>query len=138
MVSAFGATEMPTTLGLDATTCANSLADYVINNDLDGVDIDYEDSAAFEAGTGEAWVITLTTVLRSRMPDKIITHAPQAPYFMGTTKYPQDAYNKIHSQVGSDIQFYNVQFYNQGSTSYNSSQGLFNVSGGWAPGTSVN
>jgi hypothetical protein len=36
------------------------------------------------------------------------------------------------------IQFYNVQFYNQGSTSYSTSNGLFNVSGGWAPGTSVN
>lgn len=36
------------------------------------------------------------------------------------------------------IQFYNVQFYNQGTTSYNNAAGLFNNSGGWAPGTSVN
>ena len=36
------------------------------------------------------------------------------------------------------IQFYNVQFYNQGSTTYDTSEKLFNVSGGWAPGTSVN
>lgn len=36
------------------------------------------------------------------------------------------------------IQFYNVQFYNQGSTPYNTSAGLFNSSGGWAAGTSVN
>ena len=51
----------------------------------------------------------------------IITHAPQGPYFMGTSKYPNDAYNKIHRDVGSEIDFYNVQFYNQGSTSYNTS-----------------
>lgn len=36
------------------------------------------------------------------------------------------------------IQFYNVQFYNQGSTPYNTSGSLFNASGGWAAGTSVN
>lgn len=36
------------------------------------------------------------------------------------------------------IQFYNVQFYNQVSTTYATGQLLFNVSGGWASGTSVN
>ena len=36
------------------------------------------------------------------------------------------------------IQFYNVQFYNQDTTPYNTAYKLFNVSGGWAPGTSVN
>lgn len=36
------------------------------------------------------------------------------------------------------IQFYNVQFYNQGSSPYNTAQTLFNASGGWAAGTSVN
>ena len=123
------------------TKCANSLADYVINNKLDGVDIDYEDSNAFENPSlhGEEWLITLTNILRQRLPaDKILSHAPQAPYFMGTSKYPNNAYNKVHQMVGSKIDFYNVQFYNQDSSSYNTSQTLFNVSGGWAPGTSVN
>jgi hypothetical protein len=36
------------------------------------------------------------------------------------------------------IQFYNIQFYNQGSTPYNTASNLFNSSGGWAPKTSVN
>lgn len=47
MVSAFGATEHPTTTGYNPTTCANNLADYVLAYDLDGIDLDYEDSAAF-------------------------------------------------------------------------------------------
>ena len=47
MVSAFGATEHPTSTGYNPTTCANNLADFVLANDLDGIDIDYEDSAAF-------------------------------------------------------------------------------------------
>jgi hypothetical protein len=44
------------------------------------------------AGKGEAWLIELTTVLRSLLPNHIITHAPQAPYFVGTTHYPKNAY----------------------------------------------
>ena len=52
MLSAFGATEKPTSLGIDPTSCANSIADYVVNYGLDGVDVDYEDSSAFEQGTG--------------------------------------------------------------------------------------
>jgi hypothetical protein len=40
--------------------------------------------------------------------------------------------------VGSTISFYNIQFYNQGSSTYSTAASLFNSSGGWAPGTSVN
>ena len=29
----------------------------MLENNLDGVDIDWEDNAAMEAGTGEAWLI---------------------------------------------------------------------------------
>ena len=38
---------MPTTEGLGAIYCADKLAEYVNRNQLDGVDIDWEDSAAF-------------------------------------------------------------------------------------------
>ncbi len=138
MVSAFGATEQPTSAGYDATDCAKKLADYVSKNDLDGVDIDWEDTAAFQRGTGEDWLITFTTVLRSLLPNAIITHAPQAPYFVGTSHYPKNGYLKVNSAVGSMIQFYNVQFYNQDTSPYNTANTLFNASGGWAPGTSVN
>lgn len=139
LISAFGATEYPTTSGYNATDCALKLADYVKRNQLDGVDIDYEDTPAFAAGKGEAWLITLTTVLRQNLPaDAIITHAPQAPYFGGVSLYPNNAYLAIDQAVGSMINFYNIQFYNQGVGLYDTAQGLFNVSGGWAPKTSVN
>ena len=52
MVSAFGATETPTTSGIDATDCALRLADFVKSNNLDGVDVDWEDTAAFQNGIG--------------------------------------------------------------------------------------
>jgi chitinase len=74
--------------------------------------------------------------------DKIITHAPQAPYFCTNktidARYPKGAYLAVHAAVGDMINFYNIQFYNQGFTMYENAQDLFNISSGWAPGTSIN
>ncbi len=108
------------------------------------MDIDWEDTPAFlkADGSGEDWLITLTTELRKLLPDKIITHAPQAPYFCNndtaTAQYPKGAYRAVHAAVGDQIDFYNIQFYNQGTTMYENAQDLFNISSGWAPGTSIN
>jgi hypothetical protein len=41
LVSAFGATEFPTSAGKDPVATANQLARFVQNNNLDGVDIDW-------------------------------------------------------------------------------------------------
>jgi hypothetical protein len=41
LVSAFGATEFPTSRGMDATTCGRNLAQFVIDNNLDGADADW-------------------------------------------------------------------------------------------------
>jgi len=117
LVSAFGATEMPT--GKDPIALATKLAKFVTDYDLDGCDIDYEDNEAMEAGKGEDWLISFTTKLRSLLPNKIITHAPQGPYFKNDY-YPKGGYVTVHQKVGSMIDFYNVQFYNQGNTQYNS------------------
>jgi hypothetical protein len=42
IVSAFGSSDAPTSGGYDPTTVANDLAAFVLEYDLDGVDIDYE------------------------------------------------------------------------------------------------
>jgi len=52
MVSAFGSTQTPTSSGFDPVKCATQLASFVSDNSFDGVDIDWEDTAAFDAGTG--------------------------------------------------------------------------------------
>lgn len=52
LVSAFGGTEHPTTANRDPKECGHKLGSFVLNNNLDGVDIDWEDNAAMEAGTG--------------------------------------------------------------------------------------
>jgi len=46
LVSAFGATEMPTSAGVDPVQCATELGNFVLENNLDGADIDWEDNAA--------------------------------------------------------------------------------------------
>ncbi len=43
----------------------------------------------------------------------------------------------VHRKVGLTIDFYNVQFYNQGDTKYDTYESLFLKSGGWFSGTSV-
>lgn len=52
LVSAFGATEFPTTSKIDPIECATKLGTFVKDNNLDGVDIDWEDNPAMEIGKG--------------------------------------------------------------------------------------
>ena len=42
MAAGFGATEEPTTAGLDAVSTANTMSAWVKKYDLDGLDVDYE------------------------------------------------------------------------------------------------
>lgn len=52
LVSAFGATENPTSQGDDPVLVGQQLAAFVNSNMLDGVDIDWEDTPAFQTGDG--------------------------------------------------------------------------------------
>lgn len=138
MVSAFGSTDWPTSNGHDPAQTAQKLADWVKANNLDGVDIDYEDNTAFNGGTAEQWVITFQKELRSQLGSSyLISHAPQAPWFTTSGSYTGGGYSHIHSAVGSGIDFYNVQFYNQGHGAYTDCDGLLFQSTSTWPGTSV-
>ncbi len=50
---AFGSTEKPISAGLDATTTCSSIAQFVKNNHLDGLDIDVVDNDGMDSGKGE-------------------------------------------------------------------------------------
>jgi chitinase len=89
-----------------------------------------------EAGTGEQWLIDFTKAYRSVSPDTILAHAPQGPYFH-PTYYKNGGYNTVEKQVGSMIDFYFVQFYNQEDTKYDSYNELFVKASGFFAGTSV-
>lgn len=64
MVSAFGSTDQPTTMGKDPLTTAQNLAKFVVDYKLDGVDIDYEDMGAMNSDQGERWLIRESTSFR--------------------------------------------------------------------------
>jgi chitinase len=139
MVAAFGATDAPTSAGLDPVATANKFADFVKTYSLDGIDVDYEDFNAFAAGTAENWLISFTTQLRAQLPASagyIITHAPVAPWFTPSI-YPGGGYLKVHRQVGSLIDWYNLQFYNQGTSEYTTCSGLLDSSSATWPQTAV-
>ncbi|KAI1793540.1 glycoside hydrolase family 18 protein [Ganoderma leucocontextum] len=139
MVAAFGSTDVPTTANADPVTTANNLASFVKTYGLDGVDVDYEDFGAMDAGTAENWLITFTRQLRAKLPassNYIITHAPVAPWFT-PTHYPGGGYLRVHKAVGGLIDWYNVQFYNQGPTEYTTCAGLLTTSSATWPKTAL-
>ncbi|KAJ7230292.1 glycoside hydrolase family 18 protein [Mycena pura] len=139
IVSAYGSGPVPTSGGDDPTAAANFIANYVKTNDLDGVDVDYEDFGALEtAGTAVAWLSTFTRALRAQLPQGqfILTHAPVAPWFT-PNRWPNNGYLGVDAAVGSLIDWYNVQFYNQGASEYTTCAGLLTASSSTWPESSV-
>ncbi|OBZ74376.1 hypothetical protein A0H81_05515 [Grifola frondosa] len=124
IVSAFGSTEEPPTQGVDPTSTANTMAQF----DLDAMNA--------QNGAAEAWLTTFTQTLLTQLPQGqfILTHAPLAPWF--STAYPQ-AYHIVDANVGSMIDWYNIQFYDQGATEYTDCNGLLTTSGGQFPSSSL-
>nr|XP_019043356.1 hypothetical protein I302_07931 [Kwoniella bestiolae CBS 10118]OCF22286.1 hypothetical protein I302_07931 [Kwoniella bestiolae CBS 10118] len=138
MVSAFGSTDAPTSNGADPTQTAQALAKWVKDYGLDGVDIDYEDMPAMNSAQAVAWIVTFQKELRRLLPSPyIISHAPVAPWFTSANDYSDKAYVAIHEQTGDGIDFYNIQFYNQGSGVYEDCYSLLFDSGNDWPSTSV-
>jgi len=138
VVSAFGATEQPTTEGKDPNDVANALAAFVTQYGFDGVDIDYEDLDAFDNATGgEQWLITFTQALRKQLPQGqyLLTHAPLAPWFQ-PGHWGGGGYLAVHKAVGDLIDWYNVQYYSQ-KTEYTDCVTLFTKSSSAWPQTSV-
>ncbi|PBK99463.1 glycoside hydrolase [Armillaria gallica] len=140
LVSVFGSSDVPTTSRADPIATADTMAAWVTQYSLDGIDVDYEDFAAFEAGDGKAeqWLADFTTQLRVTLPKDsyILTHAPVAPWF-SPTHYGGGGYLKVHEMVGDMIDWYNVQFYNQGTDEYTTCDGLLYTSSETWNGTAL-
>ena len=79
VVSAFGGSESPTSKGLDPVTLGGQMAKFVLDTDLDGIDVVWDDTQAAlkTGGAGEQWLTTFTQTLRSSLPNGqyILTHA---------------------------------------------------------------
>jgi len=140
VVSAFGSTDTPTSSGLNAVTTANTMAAWVTEYGVQGIDVDYEDFTAFNTGGGsvETWLISFTKQLRTQLPqgEYILSHAPVAPWF-SPTMWSGGGYLAVDKSVGSLIDWYNVQFYNQGATEYTTCAGLLTASTSAWPETAL-
>ncbi|KAF8334535.1 glycoside hydrolase [Amanita rubescens] len=140
MVSAFGSTDLPTTSRADPVSTANTMAEWVKKYQLDGIDVDYEDLDAFNAGDGSAenWLITFTKQLRKELPvgQYIVTHA-RKHFWFSPKRWGGGGYLKVNSEVGNLIDWYNIQFYNQGANEYTTPQGLLTTSSSTWPDTAV-
>ncbi len=66
-----------------------------------------------------------------------MSHSPLAPYFAGYPTYKNGGYLRVNQEVGDMIDFYNVQYYNQGVQGYDSYNELFIHSTGVFGGTAV-
>ncbi|KAF9648685.1 glycoside hydrolase family 18 protein [Thelephora ganbajun] len=139
VVSAFGSTDAPTSAGLDPVALATTMGNWVKKYHLDGIDVDYEDFGAMDGGTAEAWLVSFTRQLRVILPSSsgyILTHAPVAPWFSPGI-YKHGAYLTVHREVGDLIDWYNIQFYNQGNTEYTTCHNLLRASSSQWPKSSV-
>lgn len=77
------------------------------------------DMSAMNSAHAVAWIVEFQKELRNLLPlPYIISHAPVAPWFTSANDYADGSYVSIHQQVGDTIDFYNVQFYNQGADQY--------------------
>lgn len=93
------------------------LARFVIDQGLDGVDIDFEVSEALKLPLpqntfdGRGFLIRLTRALRTRLPGDryLISHAPQPPYL--DPHWHGGAYIEVLKEAGPAIDWIAVQYY---------------------------
>ncbi|THU79121.1 glycoside hydrolase, partial [Dendrothele bispora CBS 962.96] len=138
IVSAFGggSQEMSVTSAVkDPAGLAKKIGDWVKANNLDGIDVDYEDFDALNDGSGVPWVVSFQKALRNALPSPqyVISHTRTYSRML-CGKGP---YSDIHKQVGDSIDWYNAQFYNAGPDEYTTCDSLLNKSSSQYPGTSL-
>jgi len=139
------------------------IAQWAVTYHLDGVDFDLEHFGTFAAvnGSEEATVIWFSQLVKGTRSilgsNGVVSFAPLGPWFgpIGTQKCtssgqknctwvgPSGGMSGVYRNVGSEIDYFFSQFYNQGAC-YTTEAGLFTESGpscttggAYYPGTSV-
>jgi len=117
----------PASDGLDPVKLAQEAAKIAIDNNFDGVDVDWEDFVYWGSHSDDDtfnWLDKFQTELAAQLKgngnDMIISHAPVAWWFT-KEKAAWVQFNKKHAET---IDFYNMQFYN-GKHGYNTCEDNF-------------
>eukprot|EP00475_Leptophrys_vorax_P013624 TRINITY_DN199_c0_g1_i2.p1 TRINITY_DN199_c0_g1~~TRINITY_DN199_c0_g1_i2.p1 ORF type:complete len:331 (-),score=77.92 TRINITY_DN199_c0_g1_i2:34-1026(-) len=141
LLSVGGATDSPFTL--DPTSVGNEVAKYAQANNYDGIDFDIENIQVGFVYNGvecSAWLTTVTNTARQVLGSSAtITHAPQGPYFgtIGGSDWTGTTGGYSAVEKNSKIDWYNMQFYNQGPTCYFDYTTLFVTSCSTFPNTAI-
>ncbi len=93
---------------------AKSIARFIRENNLDGINIYWSDTAAFlgvSGYNGVSFLANLTKSLRKYLPapDYTISHTTHPLYLEKGSG--MDGYTKVMEQAGEDIDWLNIQFY---------------------------
>jgi chitinase len=148
MMSAGGATESPYN-NISGQDYGTQTGEFAVKYLFDGVDYDLENfGPGLTYGNLSSqdiinWLSDCTSACKSILGShKFISHAPQAPYIgpigsSNTWAGPLGGYASVNDKVGSMIDFYNIQFYNQGESCYTTYNSLFVNSCPSFPETSI-
>lgn len=118
----------------DPNTLANDIVNWLYINNIPAIDLDIEFIPPVNVYPNTINLINYLGELSSCIKNlgniqfgyyPIVSHAPQTPYFNGN--YYNYIYNQIEQLYGSSIDFYNVQYYNQGNYSYTSYNSIFTL-----------
>ncbi len=107
-------------LAKDVTTAASKLISFAQQYGFDGIDIDYEDTDAFNGSSSYdavQFLIALSKAIKAQNANCLVTHAPRAPhlydaYTPGGATNSSNAYRAILSEAGDAIDWLNIQYYN--------------------------
>ncbi|CAO1622597.1 unnamed protein product [Parajaminaea phylloscopi] len=126
--------ETPVTNNFDPEALGYLHGEIIYTLGFDGVDVDLEDFPAFNTPSHAVvgWTADYITALRKWLPKSEgfgLTAAPVAPWFTpNRTTYCHEAWFGIDKKVGHHIDYYNIQFYNQGVGAYDSCQTILHKS----------
>lgn len=109
-------------LDFDAIEFGTKLANFAITHKFDGVDLDIENIQMNSECI--QWLSDVTLAVNDLCIQKNshlqISHAPQAPFF---NEY--EGYAEVEKNTYGIIDYYNIQYYNQGSEDYSNYSSMF-------------
>lgn len=114
-ILAAGGANLQNPLQFDAQKFGTELAKFAIEHNFDGVDLDIENLITPPTSVEINWLVEVTKAVKSTGKDLLISHAPQATYFVNN-----GGYSLVEKETNGIVDYYNIQFYNQGTWEYQS------------------
>ncbi len=112
-ILAAGGANLQNPLQFNAQKFGTDLANFAINHNFDGVDLDIENLTVPPTIAEINWLVDATKAVKAINEDLLISHAPQATYFTNN-----GGYSLVEQDTNGIIDYFNIQYYNQGTWEY--------------------